>query len=274
MPFSKEYLKKYKEKGIKKITSSSSDYKTIYYFNSLGQLYLEKNFLIKKKKDRERLTALDSVMYKYDTAGNLIVLRAAGHVGRYDSIAYNSSGRVTYYFSYDFYCQKKNKISIDTNYILVLEKSDAFTTTFINKAAAYTSHYVYNTNNEIKKKYDRNSIDSLTRIDIAPGEYSVKYFYKEDTAKYKLGQEFLYKNNKISVCTYYEKLYNNTELGHMTKRYFYNDHGSLILKTTGDHNYGTKEVYFYDYKGYLFQQYVLYDGTIKEFYQYNYSLYE
>lgn len=212
-------------------------------------------------------------MYKYDTSGNLTLLKAAGHVGRYDSIAYNSSGRVTYYFSYDVYYQKKNKISIDTNYMLVLEKSDAFTSTFINKASTYSSHYVYDANNEIKKTYDYNSVDSLARTDISPREFSIRYFYKEDTAKYKLGQEFLYKNNKISVCTYYDKYY-DSELGHMTKRYYYNDNGALILKTTGDHNYGTKEVYFYDNKGFIFQQYVLYDGAIKEFYEYRYSLYD
>ncbi len=202
-----------------------------------------------------------------------MVIKTNGHVGRYDSITYDRSARVTYYLSYAVYKPKKNTMSIDTNYEFIIEKSDAFATTFINKASTYNSHYVYGADNEIKKTFDYNSVDSLARTDISPREYSIKYFYKDDTAKYKLGQEFLYKNNRISVCTYYDKYY-DSELGHMTRRYFYNDNGSLILKTTGDHNYGTKEVYFYDHKGYLFQQYVLYDGTIKEFYQYKYSLYD
>lgn len=273
MPFSKEELKNFKQKNILKVTEQSQDSKTVYYFNSNGQLYFQKYFAVKKKKREEKNIPLDSVRYKYNINGDLIVRQNMGHVNYYDSIEYNSIGRVIYYLSYNLY-KEKNKASVkEIEYELIAERINDLTTTFIDKRdTIYKTWYVYDNNNEIKKTYTSNSIDSLAKIDISPGEYSVKYFYKVDTAKYKLGQEYFYKNNRLSVCTYYERYYYDALVAHITERFLYNENGKLIQKTIGDY-YGTKEVYFYNPEGLLYQRYILYRENLREYSEYYYSKY-
>jgi len=275
LPFTKEELNDFKARKMKIVTDHSPEYETKYYFNESGQLYFEKSFSIKKSKGKIQKSVLDSVFYKYDVNGKLIVVKSSMHAGSYDSVAYDKAGRMTYLLSFDIYKEKRNKLFKDINYELVLERSDANTSTFINKADTFSNtRYVYDANNNIKKQYTENSTDSLARNDIADGEYSIRYYYKQDTGKYRMGQEEFYKNNRLSVCTHYDMYYPNSgPMAYKTERYFYNEKGLLFYKTTGDY-YGEIEMYFYNNANLVSQKYTMYRERLESYSEYYYTAYE
>ncbi len=247
IPFNPSELEIIKNQKIKSVIHKfGADYTSVYKFNEAGQVYFQKNYFFSPKKKKFILS--DSIEYKYDNNGRIVVRNEKGHVNNYDSLCYNSKGKVIYYLSnYSYKSRKKTIRHVD--YELVVETITDLFTTLVNKADTFdNTKYIYDQNNQIQKVYNKYNTDSIGLVKTSEADYCVKYYYKNNPdSMYKVGQEFLFKNKRLIKYLLYDEWDNGKHI-HKTTDYVYSDEGILVQEIGGKYS-NTKKSYFYNSYG-------------------------
>lgn len=270
VPFSKDQSDSIRTHGVYKCETTDKEYKTIYYFNRLGQAIREETIRANSKKPLLILTT----RYRYDKQGNMILRTSSGlEPGNYDSLVYNKDNRlIAYYSSWSTAGGKKKPDQIFT-YRMSLVSIDDTKTVLVYTDSTWEAFYTLNNKNEFIKVVYPDQTDSMAVIRISDNEYKkvFLYFSSGDTL-FKTGMEEVYKDGKIKKQIIYDV--SNPGAIRTIYNHSYNDKGQLIC-VTGTDEYHTKIFYTYTNLGLLYEELILEPGYKKRLnlisHQYSFS---
>lgn len=245
LPFTHRELQELKKEKVKTIEKRSvDDVKTMYSFNEIGRLILEKQLWYKTKEGINQYIT----EYKYNNSGLLTVRNQnSDWLSIYDSITYDDKNRVISYYAYRKNNKGKKKHR-NIKLIYDLKFSHTKNNNYIltdNILKNYPREYVFNENNQVVKIQTPHQIDSVSVEVLTQNESIKRYWYKgtNDTT-FRLGQEFIYKNNLLQTETKWDKTWDGKIITYKCF-YFYNDKNFLI-KTEYENTYQPKMLYIYE----------------------------
>lgn len=276
IPFSKEQLESYRKKGVVRIERITElcpgdTTKKVYYLNNEGKIVREQYF------NNSEITG--NCYYKYDSSGSLLIkkLKTPFEYG-YDSLTYDSLGRIaSYYSSYldDYNAQMKSmnlkpfkekrepkiknfQLTKSTNTFVILSNEEFGSEVF----------YTLNNNNEIIKVKNGLKTDSVHIESTFEGKQTISYFYTRGISGYPTIYTGLIKtivNNLIESETIFNtssySIRNGQSIAkrHSIKKYFYNEKSRLLRIEEGipylNNEFLTYSTVFFTYN---------YNGFIKE----------
>lgn len=271
LPFSYQELDIMHRQNVKQVYFEDDSWRTLFIFNAKGQLArtmeMEAHDLGKKK---EYWKPLDSTLYEYDAAGRLLTKKYYGTCIkiRCDSMTYDAQGRLMSYDSYERLRANKHNphpsiYSYHRVYFLRFENGYAL---MKDTAMGETMTCYMNENNICQKIVTDYGRDSIS-FSCTGNTCTETFWYKEDSAAYRVGQVVRYEDKQMLSMTIYDAT------GGVARdyRYYYNAGGQLIqLINMQNVNY-TKYYYCYDEHGIKTEEIMSdYHSVKRKLYQYVY----
>lgn len=249
LPFSDAELQAFKNRKIVSVTETGEaahggPFITKHYLNSDGRL----ERTTENWKERKKAMTYETV-YAYDNAGHLVSVRLKGiNQEMRDSIAYDSNGRVVYYYSSIFEKGKRKKDDyrrICSDAKLIRTEGDNYVLRD-NADTNYVCHYWMDKNNNVVKVQRYDGIDTVMFITEGDRLTEKRCFKNKEDSVFRHGETFVYEKNLLQSQTRYDMLYEDVAVSKLN--YYYDEEGHLV-KTDYTNKYGPKCFYTYGYTG-------------------------
>lgn len=267
-PFSNEDMLLFRQAHIRQIEMWGylKNSRTIYSFDQSGKLISEKQ-LDKKKKTE---IVYSETSYTYTAAGLLQVCRTKGESNSYDSMAYDQSGRIIFYYSwYEMPGEKKNTFDRQVLYSMKLYASTDSTVVLADTTDnIFQGFYTLNNRNEVISIRKEMVTDSVSVEYSGTNLFTRKYWYwnSRDSAFHK-GREDHYENNRLYYSITYE--IGNEKIIADKTNYSYDQYNRLV-SITEDNRYGHKTFLTYMDSGLPDERIYFYNDSGK-IYKFNYQ---
>ncbi len=256
-PFEVNEMAKLKKAKVKTITASFSEHpplKTVYYLSEEGLLM--SSIYTEGKKRR----VIGTEAFKYNKAGQLIIYRSADpdfYEERYDSLVYNSEGRLIGLYGHLVFNPLKKKGKQHGNYWkdvywnFSLESIDSNFAVLKCKAqydSTVTEKFTFNRKNEcIKVDRDdcRDSLVVTRKGDTIIAQtltscYDSAFKYPDRKWGFVVMTESTYKNGKMI-----SEKYPGLKIGPRPYKYVYDSEGKLVYRSNVDSPYVDHHFYLY-----------------------------